>query len=80
MMVVMALVAGYLLLSILAALILITACVAGKRCDSLFSHSSDLEQQNSFVSVRDEVNAESNAPAKVAHGYLNQFMPHSFVK
>jgi hypothetical protein len=81
MMVVVALVVGYLLLSSLAALVLISACVAGKRYDSLFTRSSDLEQQNSLALVREELKvrealkAETNAEAKVANERLNQFMP-----
>jgi hypothetical protein len=69
--VVTAFVVGYLLLSLFATVILISACIVGGRFDRLSEPSSIFVPQESFAAVRTKTFAE----AEVFTGELNRLMP-----
>ena len=69
--VVTAFVVGYLLLSLFATIVLISACIAGGRFDRLSEPSTVFVQQESFAAVK----AETFEEGKVFTGELNRLMP-----
>jgi pentatricopeptide repeat protein len=70
-----ALIVGYLGLSLLATIILISACVVGGRFDKANKLFSDPMQQSNAIEVMPESKAETSTEAKVALGELNRLMP-----
>jgi hypothetical protein len=69
--VVTALVVGYLLLSLFATIILISACIVGGRFDRLSELSTVFVPQERFAAVK----AECFEEAEVFTGELNRLMP-----
>lgn len=70
-----ALIVGYLGLSLLATIVLISACVVGGRSDKANKLTHEPVQQSRPIEVMTAVKAETSADVKVARGELNRLMP-----